>query len=138
MRKVISTYEELLIEEQRLTNHLASFKGVLKSDVDSLKESLNPIKRIKDKARSLFTRENNGPLLNFGINFSLDLLVKRLLLARANWLLKFAVPYLMKNYASHLITEEQRQSIIKSIAKLIRKVAGKKAKEKFEETQVAT
>jgi glycine/serine hydroxymethyltransferase len=132
MNKRIKTYEDLLQEEQRLNTQLASYKEVIKEDIAGVKSSLNPVKRIAYTAKNLFTFDDNGPLLNFGLRFGTDVFLRRLLLGRANWVAKVVVPYLIKNYASHLITEGQRKAVAKSISRLLSKFMMKKKKEPFE------
>lgn len=132
MNKRIKTYDDLLQEEQRLATELASYKGVIKDDITGLKASLNPLKRVAYTVRNLFTFDDNGPLLNFGLKFGTDVFLRRLLLGRANWIAKVVVPYLIKNYASHLITEGQRKAVAKSVSKLLSKIMMKKKKESFE------
>ena len=132
MRKAIKTYEDLVEEEKRLQGDLASYKGLIKEDITALKESLNPIKRTITTVKNFFTFEDRGPLLNFGLNFSFDFLLRKVLLARMGWITKVVVPYLVKNYASHLITEDQRKALAKSISKVISKLLMKKKKEPFE------
>lgn len=134
MNKSIKTYEDLLQEEQRLTTQLASYKGVIQDDIAGLKASLNPVKRVASTVKNLFTFGDNGPLLNFGLKFGTDIFLRKLLLGRASWIAKVVVPYLIKNYASHLITEDQRKAVAKSLSKLFSKVLMKKKKEPFETT----
>src|SRR5437868_4830001 len=131
MRKAIKTYEDLALEEQRLQAQLESYKGLIKEDMTALKASLNPVKRAAATVKNLFTFEDHGPLLNFGLNFGFDFLVRKVLLARMGWITKVVVPYLIKNYASHLITEDQRKSLSKSISKIVSKLLMKKKKESF-------
>jgi hypothetical protein len=131
MNRSIKTYEDLLQEEQRLTAQLASYKGVIREDIAALKTSLNPIKRVASTVKNLFTFGDNGPLLNFGLKFGTDVFLRRLLLGRAGWIAKVVVPYLIKNYASHLVTEGQRKAIAKTVSNLISKFMMKKKKEHF-------
>ena len=133
MRKAIKTYEDLVLEEKRLQGELASYKVLIKEDIAGLKASLNPIKKIVTNVKNFFTFDDNGPLLNFGLNFGFDVLLRKILLARTGWLTKVVVPYLVKNYASHLITESQRKSLAKSISKVFSKILMKKKKETMEE-----
>ncbi|HVF82122.1 MAG TPA: hypothetical protein VM884_09320 [Flavisolibacter sp.] len=132
MNKKISTYEDLLQEEQRLTAQLSSYKELIRDDIDGIKQGLNPFKQVTKTVRSLFTRDDNGPLLNFGMNFGLDIFLKRIILGRASWVTKVVVPYVIKNYASHLITEDQRRNVAKSVSKFLTKFMMKKKKEPFE------
>lgn len=132
MNKKISTYEDLLQEEQRLQAQLRSYKELIKDDIAGIKEGLNPIKQVTKTVRNLFTRGDNGPLLNFGVNFGLDVFLRRILLGRASWITKVVVPYVIKNYASHLITDDQRKNVAKSVSKFLTKFVMKKKKESFE------
>jgi hypothetical protein len=138
MTKKISTYEDLLQEEQRLTAQLSSYKELIKDDIDGIKQGLNPFKQVAKTVRSLFTRGDNGPLLNFGMNFGLDVFLKKVLLGRASWVTKVVVPYVIKNYASHLITEDQRRNVAKSVSKFLTKFMMKKKTEPFEAAPPAT
>lgn len=132
MTRKIKTYDELLQEEQRLTVQLRSYKGVIKEDINGIKQGLNPLKRGAAVVKNLFSREDKGPLLNFGLNFGMDVLLRKVLLGRASWIAKVVVPYLVKNYASHLITEDQRKAVGKSVSKFLAKVMMKKKREPFE------
>ena len=128
----IKTYEDLLQEEQRLTVQMHSYKDLIKEDIAGLKQGLNPVKRGAKMVKGLFSRGDNGQLLNFGLNFGMDVVLRRMLLARAGWVTKVMVPYLVKNYASHLVTEEQRKAVGKSVSKFISKILMKKKKESFD------
>ncbi|HEV7331341.1 MAG TPA: hypothetical protein VGN63_09905 [Flavisolibacter sp.] len=116
--KAIRTYEDLVEEEKRLTVHLAALKLTLKEDIagvkDGLKEKMNPIRKVKEKARSFFTRaDKNSPTLNFAINFVLDYFLRLFIPNRTSVWTKTVIPFVTKNYVSHLITEEQRAAIAK-------------------------
>jgi predicted RNA binding protein with dsRBD fold (UPF0201 family) len=132
MKKAIKTYEDLLQEEQRLKGELDSYKVLIKEDIQGLKEALNPVKRVVATARRIFTRDDNGPLINFGLNFGVDFILKKVLLARTGWIFKFLVPYVVKNYASHIVGDEERDKIAKTIKRLLKKLNFKKAKHEFE------
>lgn len=131
MTRKIKTYDDLIQEEQRLTVELRSYKDLITEDIAGVKASLNPIKRGVAVARNLFTRGDNGPLVNFGLNFGMDVFLRRFLLGRASWITKVVVPYVVKNYASHLITEDQRKSVTKSVSNFIAKFLTKTKKERF-------
>ena len=132
MTRKIKTYEDLLQEEQRLTAQLKSYKALIKEDIAGIREGLNSVKRVARTVKNLFTREDKGPLLNFGLNFGMDVLLRKVLLGRAGWITKVVVPYVVKNYASHLITEDQRRTVARSVSKVISKFLMKKKKEPFE------
>jgi hypothetical protein len=116
----IKTYEDLEREEQRLTAHLASLKVTMQEDVTgvkaALKEKLNPLKKIRETVRNLFVRDDqNGPAINFALNFVLDFIIRLFIPNRTNVFTKTIIPFISKNYVSHLITDDQRQSVMKAV-----------------------
>ena len=124
--KPIKTYDDLLQEEQRLTAILASDKELIKEDLASLKQAvkdkLNPIKRIKEKAKDLFVSEGkNGPALNAAIRFATDFVVHSIFPKRSNVLTKTIIPFISRNYVTHLITDEQRKKLFKFVNSAVRK-----------------
>src|SRR3954462_3383792 len=104
--KAIKTYDDLLLEEQRLTAQLATYKELIKEDIASVKvgvkDKLNPFKRAKEKVVSLFSQEGkNGPALNFAINFVLDFIIRKIIPKRTSIWTKTVIPFITKNYISH-------------------------------------
>jgi hypothetical protein len=124
----IKTYKDLLEEEQRLQQVLKGQEILIREDLVSMKENLEPIKKVYDQVHKVFTRDNRVPIFNIGLELSIDMLLRRFLLARAGWFTKTFVPYIIKNYASHIISEEKRKIIIKKIEELFNKIRPKKSK----------
>ena len=141
MTKRISTYEDLLQEEQRLTAQLVTYKSMIKTDIASVKDGLNPIKKAKEKVKSLFTRDDkNSPALNFALNFGLDFIIRKIIPNRTSVLTKTLIPFFLKNYVSHMITDAQRKSISTTMNRFIAKIDNmlKKAGEKSTVVKAAT
>jgi hypothetical protein len=125
MTRKIKTYEDLLQEEQRLTTQLSSYKELIKGDIAGIKDGLNPIKKAKEQVKNLFTREDkNSPAINFTLNFALDYIIRKIIPNRTSVLTKTVIPFVLKNYVSHLITDEQRKAISKSMHGLVAKIDG--------------
>lgn len=122
----IKTYDDLDREEQRLMSQLRSHEVLIKEDLAGLKESLKPVGKVYNVIHKMATRDHTGPLANFGIDFSIDLLVRRVLLARAGWFTKIFVPFLVKNYSSHIISDEQKEKFAQKIQNLFNKIRPKK------------
>jgi hypothetical protein len=120
------TYQDLLREEQRLQQVLKHQEILIREDLVSMKENLEPIKKVYDQVHKVFTRDNRVPIFNIGLELGIDVLLRRFLLTRAGWVTKTFVPYLVKNYASHIIGEEKRKAIIKKIEELFNKIRPKK------------
>lgn len=121
MNHKISTYEDLLEEQKRLMAILKGHEGLLKQDFIGVREGLKPIGNALNFVNKMATRDQTGPVVNFGLEFGLDLILRRFLLARAGWFTKIAIPYLIKNYASHLVTEEKREALVRKINTLFQK-----------------
>jgi hypothetical protein len=122
----IRTYNDLLQEEQRLQQILKSQEVLIREDIVSMKENLEPIKKVYDQVHKVFTRDNRVPIFNVGLELGIDVLLRRFILARAGWFAKTFVPYIVKNYSSHIIGEEKRKAIIKKIEELFNKIRPKK------------
>ena len=125
----ITTYNDLLQEEQRLQGILKGQENLIRQDLVSLKENLEPIKKVYDKVQKLFTRDNRVPVFNIGLEMGIDILLRRFVLARAGWFAKTLVPYLVKNYSSHIIGEEKRKAILKKIEELFNKIRPKRERQ---------
>lgn len=125
----IKNYNDLLQEEQRLQQVLKSQEALIREDLVSLKENLEPIKKVYDQVHKIFTRDNRVPVFNVGLELGIDMLLRRFILARAGWFAKTFVPYVVKNYASHIIGEEKRKAIIKKIEELFNKIRPKTTKQ---------
>lgn len=122
----IKNHQDLLNEEHRLQGILRDREILIRQDLMSFQENLEPIKKVYDQVHKIFTRDNRVPIFNIGLEMGIDLVLKRFLLARASWLIKTFVPYLVKNYSSHIIGEEKRKLIIKKIEELFSKLRPKK------------
>ena len=125
MNKPIRNYEDLLAEEQRLLQQIKIQEVKIKEDIAGLKESLKPVGNVMKVVSKFTTRDQTGPVLNFGLDFGVDLLVRRILLARAGWLTRIVIPYIVKNYSSHLINEEKRARLSKKIQDIFKKIRPK-------------
>lgn len=125
----IRTYNDLLQEEQRLQAVLKGQEVLIRQDLLSLKENLEPVKKVYDKVHKLFTRDNRVPIFNIGLEMGIDILLRRFVLAKAGWFAKTFVPYLVKNYSSHIIGEEKRKAIIKKIEELFNKLRPKRERQ---------
>jgi hypothetical protein len=121
----IRTYNDLLQEEQRLQQVLKGQENLIRQDLVGLKENLEPVKKVYDKVHKLFTRDNRVPIFNIGLEMGIDILLRRYILAKAGWLARTFIPYLVKNYSSHILGEEKRKAIIKKLEELFNKIRPK-------------
>jgi hypothetical protein len=123
--KMIKTYEDLLQEEQRLLSQLKASELLIRDDIAGVKEGLKPIGKVMKTISKFTTRDKTGAFANFGLDFSVDLLVRRILLAKAGWLTKIVIPYVVKNYSSHFISEQQKAKLMQKISNILSKLRPK-------------
>ena len=125
MSKSVKTYEDLLQEEQQLMLQLKSHEALIRKDIAGIKESLKPAGKVLNVLNKMVTRDHTGPFATFGIDFSIDLLIRKLLLAKAGWFTKILIPFVVKNYSSHIISEEQRLKLAQKIQNFFNKIRPK-------------
>ena len=119
------TYEDLLHEEQRLLSQLKASEVLIRNDIAGVREGLKPLRNTINTIGKFTTRDKTGPLANFGIDFGIDLVVRKLLLAKAGWLTKIVVPFVVKNYSSHFITDQQKAKLMEKINGIFSKLRPK-------------
>ena len=123
----IKTIEDLQAEQLRLTSILKSHEASIKDDMVGIKLGLKPFNKAAKIVGKMATRDNTAPLLNFGLEFGIDLFVRKFLLAKAGWFSKIVVPFLVKNYSSHLIGAEKRALLLKKVRTVFKNIRPVKA-----------
>ena len=113
MNKTIRSYDDLLREEKHMEELLQAQKELLLYDFNELKEELKPAQTALTFISRIIIRDKNNLLLTGGLNKTIDLIVRKLLLARSGWLTKLIVPFFLKNYSSHIIADHKDQIIEK-------------------------
>lgn len=124
----IRTYADLEQEEIRLQGRLKSQEALVRKDILSMQENLEPVKKMFNTAQKILTRDNRVPFFNVGLELGIDLLLRRFLLVRAGWFAKTFVPYIVKNYSSHIVGEEKRKAIIEKVRSMFDKIRPKVSK----------
>ena len=127
----IRTYEDLEAEEKRLQALLYSHKANIKDSFSAVKDGLNPFKQAMDTAKKLFSRDKTNPVMKFGVDLGVDVLIRRLLLAKAGWFTKIVVPFFVRNYSSYFLNEYKRSKVIQKIVSFFK--SNKNEKEFAEE-----
>ena len=129
MTKKISTYKDLLEEKERLQTLLNQQKEVIRTDFNGIKEEFEPVRAAVGMLKKFTKKDASNPLLNIATGRIITLVLRKLVLARAGWFAKLAVPFLAKNISSHVIADNKTQ-ILGKIATWINKVRGHKVPKK--------
>lgn len=109
MTNRINTYKELLLEKERLTLLLQAQKQLVRADINEIKEELAPVHSAISLVGKITTRDSGNWLINKASNSIIDLVVKKIILARSGWLTKLAVPFFIKNFSSHVIADHKEE-----------------------------
>jgi len=131
----INSYQELLEEKQRLTLLLAERKVLVKAEFEEIKEKLKPAKAAWEWIHKLTAKDKTNPLLNAGIDVGVNLLIKRVLLRNAGFVVKLVMPFIVKNFLSHEVAE--KENIFTKVAGLFKGNFFKNIKREFTPHQPA-
>ena len=118
----IKTYADLEAEKLRLTALLRNHEEAIKADMVHVRAGLQPVNNALKVINKMATRDNRVPVMNFGVEMGIDLLIRRVLLGRAGWFAKIVVPYLIKNYTSHFLGDEKKQMLLSKVRNLFKKL----------------
>ena len=106
MSRNIRTYSDLLDEKARMKKLLAiQYQRVL-GDWDDVKQEFEPLNKVFNFVGKITTPDKRNPLLNTGLKIASNVFLSSFVLAKAGWLTKLAVPFVMKNYSSHLLADK--------------------------------
>ena len=116
MTKPIRTYEDLMEEKERLNQLLAAQRELIRQDFNEIKEELAPVRSAISMVGKFATRDNRNFLLTTAAETAIELVIRRMLLARAGWFTKLVVPFVMKNFSSHVLADN-KDKILGKLAK---------------------
>jgi hypothetical protein len=117
--KEIKSLKELKAEKARLKLQLSSTEELIREDVEWINQELSPLRQAGKLFSSAMVNKNHG-ILNNGVRFTIDGILKNLILSRAGWITRLVVPYLAKNLSSNYIMEK-RPEIFGILRNLIHK-----------------
>jgi len=132
MTRKIKSYDDLLKEKQRLELLLQAQKEVIYYDIQEIKEELQPVKKVLEFIKKITTKDKTNLLLALGSDIAINAIVKRFLLQKAGWVARNVVPFFMKNYSSHFLSE-QKEKWIEKLRSWLGHTNGKHTADKEEE-----
>lgn len=129
MSKKLQSYDELLDERARLEELLKTQKALVVSNYTVLKDTVKPIGNATGNVMSLLgkvgVKEKSSPLVNLGLDFGTEVLLKRMLLAKSGWFVRVVIPFVIRNYSSHLLADKKKPSFFKTMQKMFVKAKAK-------------
>lgn len=103
----IQTYDQLMAEKKRLQTLIEAQKELIRYDFKDIKHELKPVGVVFTFLKSITSRSGKNGILNYGVDMVIDLVFKRMILAKAGWITRLAVPFLMKNFSSNKLAENK-------------------------------
>lgn len=120
MTNTIATYHDLLEEKERLSKLLKAQKELVRLDFKEVKAELEPLRSAISMVGKITTRDKSNPLLTGVANTVIDVAIRNLILSRSGWLTRLVVPFIAKNFSSHVIADNKKP-ILKKLFSLFGK-----------------
>lgn len=111
MTQKINSYNDLLAEKQRLKALFKEQKQTIRTDFVLLKDHLNPAKRILKKIGTFTKPDKSLGLLNVGLGFGLDFLLRKVVLKKSGWITRMLAPFFIKNAVSHFAARKIKEEM---------------------------
>jgi len=106
MSQSIKTYADLCEEREKVKVILEVQRQRVKADWQDLKNEFLPVKNAFGVVGRFARPDRSNPIVNAGLKVAGELFLKNFVLAKAGWATKLAVPFVVKNYSSHLLVEK--------------------------------
>ena len=104
MSKKIRTYQELLQEEQKLTELFNAQKALLKYEINDIKNDLEPVLEVLYFLKKITLNNSENPIIQTIINTLIDLLMEKLNGPDAGFIKTTMIPGILKKYSAVLFT----------------------------------
>ena len=119
MKTKIQNVEDVRAERSRLKNQIETSRSNLRHELGLIKKELNPVNQALGVVTDIFTTPRKG-LLSLGVGFGVDMVLKRFILARAGWLPRLVVPFLVRNATTNYISKN-RTSVVENMLSWVKK-----------------
>lgn len=114
MKNNIETIDDLRAERAKLHHQMQLSRISVQNEILVIKEELNPARQAVGILNEVFTSPKKS-LLTLGIGLGVDIVLRRVILARAGWLPKLIVPFLVRNVATNMMQKNGKTIVEKSL-----------------------
>lgn len=134
MKAKLETVEDLRAERARLKNQLQLSRIQMRKNLTAIRTEINPVRQAAGALSDLLTTPQKG-LLNVGVGIGVDIILKKGLLARAGWLPRLVVPFIVRNVAANLI-QKNKASLLENALIWVKKKTQKPIKPQEEQKRL--
>ena len=113
MTKQIRTYDDLLEEQARLKMLFSAQRELVRQDINEIKLELMPVRKAISVIGKFATRDNRAQLITSFADTMIDIGLRKLIFSKAGFLTKLILPFIMKNFSSHVIADNKDKIISK-------------------------
>ena len=113
MTKQIRTYDDLLEEQARLKMLFGAQRELVRQDINEIKLELLPVRKAISVIGKFATRDNRAQLITSFADTMIDIGLRKLIFSKAGFLTKLVLPFIMKNFSSHVINDNKDKIISK-------------------------
>ena len=113
MIKPIRTYDDLVEEKARLKLLFNAQRELVRLDIIEIKQELVPVRKAISVVSKFATRDNRNQLLTSAADTFIDIGLRNLIFSKAGFLTKLILPFIMKNFSSHVISDNKDKIISK-------------------------
>ena len=121
MSKKIQTYDDLVEEKQRLETLLSVQKQQIKTSWDHLLLEAAPVRSVFSHFKNIFKGDKSNPAVNFGVKLASDVFLKRVVLAKADWVTRLIVPLFFRNYTSNFLNNDKTKTVLGKVKALFQR-----------------
>lgn len=134
--KKINNKQALEKERLRLQIELIAAEEALKDDLDWAREEVKPFGFLTKFFKG-FQGKNADGLMERGIGFSIETILRSTLFAKSGWITKIIVPILIKNFSTGFVAGKKPEiySLVRNLIQKARKNL-KEDKEYYDKTTV--
>lgn len=105
----IQTYVDFQAEKEKLETSLRFHRSLMRHDLAALREEFRPVTHALSFIGKLTTRNKSNPVVALSVDVAGDVLLKKIVLEKSGWLTRLIVPFVAKNYATHLLTRQSNK-----------------------------
>lgn len=121
MSKKIQTYNDLVEEKKRLETLVVVQKQQIKTSWDNLLQEATPVTSVFSHITKIFKGDKSNPAVNFGVKLASDVFIRKVVLAKADWVTRIVVPLLFRNYTSNILNSDKTKTVFGKVKALFQR-----------------
>ena len=127
-KPVIRSYEDLMLEKERLRIQLYTQRTELNGRIQDLKEKLAPVGTILSVVGGITALSAKNPMVNTGVGLAVDMLLKKKLFKNSGLITGVLSSFLLRNVATRVVGGVAGALIARVVKSFVKSKEAKAAK----------